>query len=147
MISSRPEIQIRPATQEDFEAVQQIEKLSFHREAWDLASLRKGECLVATLGPQIIGFLLARQVAAPSNDDAGEREILNLAVHPDFRRLGAASLLLQGELAHGGQHFLEVRESNHIAQKLYLSLGFENVSKRKGYYRNPVETAIVMQRK
>jgi ribosomal-protein-alanine N-acetyltransferase len=87
-----------------------------------------------------VGFLVTRTLVA------GEREILNLAVAPDFRRKGVARALLDRALeAFCGEVFLEVRESNGVAKKFYKSLGFKELSKRKGYYDNPPETAIVMK--
>jgi ribosomal-protein-alanine N-acetyltransferase len=75
-----------------------------------------------------------------------EREILNVAVHSDFRRLGIATQLLRDEMAnHPGAHFLEVRESNIAARRLYEGLGFQVVGARPGYYENPNETGIVMR--
>jgi ribosomal-protein-alanine N-acetyltransferase len=44
-----------------------------------------------------------------------------------------------------GTHFLEVRESNAAARRLYESLGFEQVGERPAYYENPAETGIVMR--
>jgi hypothetical protein len=40
--------------------------------------------------------------------------------------------------------FLEVRESNRVARKLYESYGFSPIARRKAYYRQPIEDAIVM---
>ena len=74
-----------------------------------------------------------------------EREILNIAVAPRFRRRGVADLLLSSELASGCSYFLEVRESNVAAQTLYRKFGFKEVGRRKKYYANPPETAIVMR--
>ena len=75
-----------------------------------------------------------------------EREILNVAVHPDFRRLRIATELLRAEIARPpGAHFLEVRESNAAARQLYERLGFQVVGSRPGYYENPPETGIVMR--
>ena len=77
---------------------------------------------------------------------AEEREILNLAVVPDFRWKGVARALLDSTLrAFRGCFFLEVRESNAVAQEFYKSLGFKELSKRRGYYESPPETAIVMK--
>jgi ribosomal-protein-alanine N-acetyltransferase len=60
--------------------------------------------------------------------------------------MGIASELLQTEIAsHGGVHFLEVRESNAAARRLYEGLGFEIAGRRPGYYENPNETGIVMR--
>ena len=86
------------------------------------------------------GFLVSRAVADK------EREILNVAVHPDFRRLRIATELLQAELARWpGAHFLEVRESNAAARRLYEGLGFRSRRRAAGYYENPPETGIVMR--
>ena len=41
--------------------------------------------------------------------------------------------------------FLEVRESNHGARALYRALGFEETQKRRAFYRNPVEDAVLMR--
>ncbi len=92
------------------------------------------------LDGKIAGFLVSRPVADK------EREILNIAVHPDFRRLHVATELLQTELSrHPGVHFLEVRESNTAARHLYEGLGFQAVGERPEYYDNPIETGIVMR--
>jgi ribosomal-protein-alanine N-acetyltransferase len=87
-----------------------------------------------------VGFLVARNVAVD------EREILNLAVAPDFRRKGVARALAASFFeGFEGAVFLEVRESNEVALKFYKSLGFKELSRRQGYYDSPVETAIVMK--
>ena len=88
----------------------------------------------------VAGFLVLRRVAAD------EGEILNLAVSPDFRRLGVARRLMETALKnYSGAFFLEVRESNEGAQKFYKSLGFQEVSRRPAYYESPPESAIVMK--
>ena len=75
-----------------------------------------------------------------------EREILNIAIHPDFRRLHIATELLRAELSRWpGIHFLEVRQSNIAARRLYEGLGFQAVGERPAYYDNPPETGIVMR--
>jgi ribosomal-protein-alanine N-acetyltransferase len=78
-----------------------------------------------------------------------EMEILNLAVPPRMRREGVASQLLDGALAaarNSGaeQAFLEVRASNAAAIALYERLGFRLAGRRKGYYKEPVEDALVL---
>jgi len=74
------------------------------------------------------------------------RQILNLAVVPDSRRKGVARALLDSTLrAFRGDVFLEVRESNVVAQEFYKSLGFKVLSTRREYYDLPPETAIVMK--
>ena len=117
-----------------------IQQASPGAAGWMVADYLEQEFLVALQGNRIVGFLVTRTLVA------GEREILNLAVAPDFRRKGVARALLDRALeAFCGEVFLEVRESNGVAKKFYKSLGFKELSKRKGYYDNPPETAIVMK--
>jgi ribosomal-protein-alanine N-acetyltransferase len=96
--------------------------------------------VVAEMEGQIAGFLVSRSVHL-------EREILNFAVAPEWRRQGVAKALLEHQLARGGTHFLEVRESNVVAQYLYRRFGFQEVGRRPGYYDLPAESAIVMRMK
>ena len=77
-------------------------------------------------------------------DLAGEREILQLGVLPVYRGQGLARelvLSLPGE----EPYFLEVRESNQAARKLYESVGFVELGRRPNYYQNPKEDAILMK--
>ena len=83
-------------------------------------------------------FLHFREVAS------GEFEILNLVVGVAVRRRGIARALLGYALEKGGDWFLEVRESNEPARKLYESMGFVEIGRRRRYYANPSEDAIVM---
>jgi ribosomal-protein-alanine N-acetyltransferase len=46
---------------------------------------------------------------------------------------------------HRGEIFLEVRESNQTARKFYESIGFQEIGRRRDYYKNPVESGIVMK--
>ena len=76
----------------------------------------------------------------------GEREILNLAVEPSLRRRGVARRLLEEVLSREeGTWFLEVRESNAAAIRLYEGLGFRPMGLRKNYYNDPSESGIVMR--
>lgn len=80
-----------------------------------------------------------------------EAEIFNLAVRPDRRGKGLGRMLLE-ELCRtadtGGVQniYLEVRESNAAARGLYAKFGFRNVGRRKKYYDNPREDALLMAR-
>lgn len=79
-----------------------------------------------------------------------EGHILKISVHPDFRRIGIATQLLEHALIflklHGCERvFLEVRAGNVPALELYRKFGFEEVRRRLSYYRNPVEDAIEMR--
>ena len=80
-----------------------------------------------------------------------EGEIADLAVAPSARRRGVGGHLLarmEREMLGCGVRtlFLEVRESNVAAQGLYRSRGFEAVGRRRGYYRQPSEDALVLKR-
>jgi ribosomal-protein-alanine N-acetyltransferase len=80
---------------------------------------------------------------------ADECEILNIAVSATSRRTGLGGTLLDSALeraaARGAEQFyLEVRESNEAAKRLYASRGFNELSRRRKYYRDPVEDALVL---
>lgn len=78
-----------------------------------------------------------------------EIQVLNVAVHPDWRRKGIGGLLIQQAVRSGITHraedlWLEVRTSNRSARNLYEKLGFREVGRRPRYYRDTGEDAIVM---
>src|SRR5919108_1136790 len=80
---------------------------------------------------------------------ADEMHITSFAVHPRFRRQHVGQQLLAGVLRHAleagcRQAVLEVRASNHGAQRLYSRFGFAPVAVRRGYYADDNEDAIVM---
>ena len=82
---------------------------------------------------------------------ADEAELANIAVAPAMRGEGIGAELLDAALAaarqRGAVHmYLEVRDSNSAARGLYQSRGFEEVGRRRGYYRHPVEDALVLRR-
>jgi [ribosomal protein S18]-alanine N-acetyltransferase len=109
-----------------------------------LAATKSGVVLVCKSGVQGIGFLAARQ-------PADEAEILNIAVHRDFRRRGVASALLVAALDRFRSSairrvFLELRASNLAARALYDSHGFVPSGLRKAYYRDPTEDALCMHK-
>jgi ribosomal-protein-alanine N-acetyltransferase len=78
-----------------------------------------------------------------------EVHIATIATHPEFRRHGIASRLLSNILLHGIEEgaqtsFLEVRESNLAAQEMYRKFGYEVAGRRRRYYRDNDEDAILM---
>ena len=80
-----------------------------------------------------------------------EGHITNVAVHPDFRRRGIGEALVSVLLTHTIEngilsHTLEVRESNAAAISLYTKFGFVPAGKRKNYYEDNNEDAIIMWR-
>jgi ribosomal-protein-alanine N-acetyltransferase len=131
---------LRPAASADLPAIARIQAESPEAAQWDPATYFNYECLLAEEDGVTLGFLVIRQTAAD------EYEVLNLVVDPSARRRGVARQLLQFELARRhGAWFLEVRESNFNAIRLYEVLGFQRAGKRKDYYQNPPESAIVMK--
>lgn len=80
-----------------------------------------------------------------------ESDMMNVAVHPDYRRKGIAEALvaeLVEALKKRESHCLtlEVRVSNEPAKALYEKLGFTQVGLRKNYYRNPREDALILRK-
>jgi ribosomal protein S18 acetylase RimI-like enzyme/glycosyltransferase involved in cell wall biosynthesis len=133
-------VTIQPAEERHLPAITAIQRTSPESSQWEAQDYLAFDCQVALAEDRIAGFLVSRSVADK------EREILNIAIHPDFRRLHIATELLQAELARWpGTHFLEVRESNAPARRLYEGLGFQAVGQRPAYYDNPLETGIVMR--
>jgi len=99
--------------------------------------------LIAEAEDKVVGYTVALEAA-------DEGEILNLAVAENGRRRGLGRALVEaivGALTARGvrQVYLEVRESNAPARALYASFGFKEVGRRKGYYRRPVEDAMVLR--
>ena len=80
-----------------------------------------------------------------------ETDMMNVAVHPDYRRKGIAEALVNGlveALKEQGSHCLtlEVRASNEPAKMLYEKLGFSQIGRRPKYYRNPREDALILRK-
>jgi ribosomal-protein-alanine N-acetyltransferase len=99
---------------------------------------------VETAG-KLVGFLIGRQTIE-------EAEVLNLAVAPGSRRKGSGSALLQAAVeefqARGvNRVYLEVRESNQAGIAFYEKHGFLQAGRREAYYRDPIETAVIMQKR
>ncbi|HVX41675.1 MAG TPA: ribosomal protein S18-alanine N-acetyltransferase [Gemmatimonadaceae bacterium] len=143
-------VTIEPVREEDLAGVVGIERAAFS-DPWSPQSFRDA------LDHPAVYFVAAR-------DDAGlvvgyvvawlvadEGEIANLAVAPEAWGGGVGAQLLDAALAEAvargvANMYLEVRDSNERARRLYRSRGFEEVGRRRGYYRRPVEDAIVLRR-
>jgi ribosomal-protein-alanine N-acetyltransferase len=144
-------LQIRPFRPSDTASISEILRDSIEAAQWPSESYAKlaassgGVFLVCETSAHLVGFLAARQVA-------DEAEILNIAVHRDFRRKGVASALLLAALdkfrsSKITRIFLELRESNQPARGLYERHGFVPSGTRNSYYRDPTEDALCMRKK
>lgn len=143
---------IRSFEPADAEAISGILRDSPEAAQWPPASYAKlaeapgGLLLVCESAPNHhpVAFLAARHVA-------GEAEILNIAVQTRSRHQGIASALLQAALDEFRRAavtcvFLEFRQSNSPARKLYERHGFLPCGLRKSYYQHPFEHAVCMQK-
>ena len=129
--------------------IAELEKLCFS-DPWSEKSIetelscRLSVWLVALEGEQVVGYVGSQTVI-------DESDMMNIAVHPDFRRRGIAEALvadLEAALRQRGSRALtlEVRDSNASAIALYEKLGFSQVGLRKNYYRNPKEDARILRK-
>lgn len=142
---------IRTLRSEDAGAVAEILRQSPQAVFWPEASVQdvlewKGSLgMVIETAGRVVGFLIGRQTIE-------EAEVLNLAVAPGSRRKGSGSALLQAAVeefqARGvNRVYLEVRESNRPGIAFYEKHGFLRAGRREGYYRDPIETAVIMQKR
>jgi ribosomal-protein-alanine acetyltransferase len=98
----------------------------------------------AEVAARVCGFLAAQVTI-------GEAELLNMAVDDEHRRKGLGSKLLAVALKEAlskqaARMYLEVRESNLAAISFYARHGFRKSGQRAGYYLNPTENAVLMEK-
>jgi ribosomal-protein-alanine N-acetyltransferase len=110
-----------------------------------LASRRNLSLRVAEEEGAVCGLIVFRMIA-------DEAEIMNLAVDSSRRGRGTGSRLLEDVIrackgAGVRKIFLEVRDSNEAARNFYSRMGFTEAGRRRQYYRQPVEDALVLVRK
>lgn len=152
-----PDVRIEPMGHADLDAVLEIERASFptpwSRQAfihelernrvaslWVARAERPGEAAGAAA---VVGYLCLWAVA-------DEIHVTNLAVDPAWRGEGIGRLLLGTLLVRhraGGARraFLEVRPDNVEARRLYEGLGFHQVGRRRGYYVDTGEDALLLE--
>lgn len=140
---------MRPATVHDIAAVASLEQLCY-ADPWPVTAFQalpenpQVYFAMAERGGELLGYVVAWYVL-------DEGELANLAVAPAARRQGLGQFLLDAMLADAtrrstGEVYLEVRESNVAARHLYSANRFVEVGRRKGYYRSPVEDALILRR-
>ena len=145
-------IKIVPMNADHLESLERLERICFSRP-WS----RK--MLAEELENQCAAFLVAEDAVT---DDvlgyagllvaADEGYITNVAVFPEQRRRGIAGQLLQvflnfAEANHLAFLTLEVRPSNRAAVGLYTKLGFAEEGRRRNFYNDPTEDALILTRR
>ncbi len=142
-------VEIRKMRNGDLPQVMLIELATFTMP-WGEATFRgllrrkDSDLLVADLKGEIMGYAVFWAVLE-------QGELGNVAVDDDARGKGIGSKLIQAVLDRAAERrvreiFLEVRKSNVRAQDLYKSFGFFEVGRRKNYYLEPLEDALVMKK-
>ena len=129
----------------DLPSVIAIERRSFPTP-WSLAmfvlelSKPSGICLAAEDGDELVGYLVCARY-----DDVWH--LMNVAVNPERRRRGVATELIERlfeEAGMGARFTLEVRVSNAPAIEMYRRFGFRSAGRRRRYYHDNGEDALIM---
>ena len=139
---------IRKMTVEDIPAVIALDQISFSLPwpersfRFELTENEASRCWVAEKDGRVVGMIVNWLLV-------DEVHVATIATHPDFRRQGIAKKLLTHALQYmSGEgaltSFLEVRESNTAAREMYRKFGYEETGRRKGYYKDNNEDAILM---
>ena len=100
--------------------------------------------VVAMDGDRLAGYVGSQSVL-------GWADMMNLAVHPDYRRMGVGEQLVEELTCRLKEQkvtclTLEVRASNAPAINLYEKLGFTQVGRRPNYYFHPKEDALILRK-
>jgi [ribosomal protein S18]-alanine N-acetyltransferase len=139
---------IRKMTVEDIPAVIALDQMSFSLP-WPERSFRfeltenpASRSWVADVDGHIVGMIVNWLLV-------DEVHVATIATHPEFRRQGIAQKLLTHTLRYMSSEgaitsFLEVRESNAAAREMYRKFGYKETGRRKGYYKDNNEDAILM---
>lgn len=126
------EVVIRPVAENDASALREILAGSPEAAQW----IDAPAIFVAVSKERVIGFIAYRVVLE-------EGEILNIAVAPEFRRMGVASRMLAEVLPLAPKWFLEVRISNANAQAAYRRMGFREIGRRPRYYADGEDAQLL----
>ncbi len=142
-------MQVIKIEREHIKAIAELEKVCFS-EPWSeetlLSAFKTGtRFFVAVKNNKVLGYV-------GINCIIDEGYITNVAVSPEYRRKGVGEALLNCVFSHAldeglGFVSLEVRESNAPAISLYEKFGFKTEGKRKNFYSNPLEDALIMTKR
>ena len=132
----------------DLDDIMEIEQASFS-DAWAkegfLQSIDQPYSLMLTakFRDKVVGYCCLYCIL-------DEGEIINVAVHPQWRGKGVGTQMLDSMLAMGKEQgvmrfLLDVRVSNYPAQKLYENAGFVKIACQKNFYEMPVEDGWLME--
>ena len=146
----RRKMMIVSMTSANVAQVAELERICFGTEAWSEKSVASelnnplSFWLVAVDGDNVAGYVGSQTVM-------DESDMMNVAVHPDYRRQGIGQALVTAlveTLKEWGSHCLtlEVRASNVPAIGLYQKMGFMEAGRRRNYYRNPKEDALILRK-
>jgi ribosomal-protein-alanine N-acetyltransferase len=133
----------------DLDQVLDIERASFPTPwtraafCYEIQQNKVAHCTAIKERRGVVGYLCFWEIGH-------EIHVTNLAAHPDLRRRGVARGLLGAVLGDAKTRavslaFLEVRPTNTEALGLYESFGFRVIGRRKGYYFDTGEDALVME--
>lgn len=143
------QITIEEMSSDDLDEVLRIEKASFS-DPWT-CPMFKAELTNSFSHPWVARLLPSRELAGYLCFwlFEGEAHVLNLAVHSQYRQQGIGSRLIRVAMDYWKKAgvvsvFLEVRESNEPARRLYEQIGFRMITRRSKYYKNPKEDAFIM---
>ena len=139
----------RRSRPEDARGIEMLEEEIFpdpwsYRDVVDLISTEGAMCFSAVDEGRVVAYVIGRIIPP-------EGEIYRVAVSPEYRRRGIAYRLLDYAMktSRGAGlecAFLEVRSQNTAAISLYTADGFSEIGRRRDYYREPKDDAIVMLR-
>jgi ribosomal-protein-alanine acetyltransferase len=142
---------IRPATNNDLDAIMALERASFPTDAWSAGMMHDelisphGRYFVLEDEGAVVGYGGLRALFG-----AADADIQTIAIADAFRGRGAGRMLLRALLDEAAvrgarEVFLEVRADNPVAQNLYATTGFAEIGRRPRYYQPDDVDAIVMR--
>ena len=142
-------LELREATRADIKSMAALDKICFSLP-WSLKDFQieilknhLAYYLVCIADSELVGYAGLWAIKP-------EGHITNVAVHPNYQRCGIGSKLLETLISLSQERFglteftLEVRISNINAIKLYSRFDFKYAGKRKAYYRDTNEDALIL---